>query len=120
MSDEIQGNNQGPVENRQHPRVQVATQVNFAVVVPVYEHGTSKDISQGGLCLETNKSLAQGSILRLEFDLPGERRGFWPLPQALTRIAAPAWVHIHCRTPSRFTRHCHSFLEDEWVFTGHY
>ena len=72
MSDETQGNNQGPIENRQHPRVQVATEVKFAVVVPVYEHGTSKDISQGGLCLETNKSLAQGSILRLEFDLPGD------------------------------------------------
>ncbi|MFA5100228.1 MAG: PilZ domain-containing protein [Candidatus Omnitrophota bacterium] len=72
MSDEIQNDNQGSTENRQHPRIEVSTKVKFAVVIPVYENGTSKDISQGGLCLDTNKSLAQGSILRLEFDLPGE------------------------------------------------
>ena len=58
-------------DNRQHPRVDVSTKVKFSVVIPVYDNGTSKDISQGGLCLETNKSLPQGCILRLEFDLPG-------------------------------------------------
>jgi hypothetical protein len=72
MSDENQNSGQGGVDNRQHPRIEVSTKVKFSVVIPVYDNGTSKDISQGGLCLDTNKSLAQGSILRLEFDLPGE------------------------------------------------
>jgi hypothetical protein len=72
MSDEINDGNQLPADNRQFPRMDVNTAVKFSVVIPVYDNGTSKDISQGGLCLETNKSLAQGSILRLEFDLPGE------------------------------------------------
>jgi hypothetical protein len=63
--------NPSVTENRQHPRVEVSTTVKFAVVIPVYENGFSKDISQGGLCLETNKSLPQGCILRLEFELPG-------------------------------------------------
>jgi hypothetical protein len=72
MSDEAQNGSAANQDNRQHPRIEVATKVKFSVVIPVYDNGTSKDISQGGLCLETNKSMAQGSILRLEFDLPGE------------------------------------------------
>jgi hypothetical protein len=73
MSDEINGGKQGETaDNRQFPRMDVNTSVKFSVVIPVYDNGTSKDISQGGLCLETHKSLAQGSILRLEFDLPGD------------------------------------------------
>jgi len=58
-------------DKRQFPRIGVSVEVKYAVVIPSYESGTSKDISQGGMCLETNKSLPQGSILRLEFDLPG-------------------------------------------------
>jgi hypothetical protein len=72
MSDQPQENSQKDMDQRQHPRIQVSTKVKFAVVIPVYDNGSSKDISQGGLCLDTNKSLPQGSILRLEFDLPGE------------------------------------------------
>ncbi|MFA6385096.1 MAG: PilZ domain-containing protein [Candidatus Omnitrophota bacterium] len=72
MSDEVQNGSQGGMENRQYPRTEVNTKVKFAVVIPSFENGTSKDISQGGLCLETHKSMAQGSILRLEFDLPGD------------------------------------------------
>ncbi|MBP6920615.1 MAG: PilZ domain-containing protein [Candidatus Omnitrophica bacterium] len=72
MSDENQEQAPESMDNRQFPRVGVSTEVKYAVVIPVYENGTSKDISQGGLCLETKKSLPQGSILRLEFDLPGD------------------------------------------------
>lgn len=72
MSDENQEQIPQGIDNRQFPRVGVSTEVQYAVVVPAYEGGISKDISQGGMCLETKKSLAQGSILRLEFDLPGD------------------------------------------------
>jgi hypothetical protein len=85
MSDQIQDNNKDSVEQRQHPRIQVNTKIKFAVVIPVYDSGTSKDISQGGLCLETNKNLPQGSILRLEFDLPGDS------PQHIEALGKVVW-----------------------------
>lgn len=61
------------MERRQFPRINIAANVNFAVVIPAYEAGTSKDISQGGLSLDMKRKLAVGTILRLEFDLPGEK-----------------------------------------------
>lgn len=72
MSDENQEQVPASTDNRQFPRVGVSTDVKYAVVIPEYDNGISKDISQGGMCLETKKSLPQGSILRLEFDLPGD------------------------------------------------
>jgi len=66
MSDPVSG-----VEKRQFPRIEVNTAVTFTVVIPSYNVGTSIDISQGGLCLTTKSKLDKGSILRLEFDLPG-------------------------------------------------
>ena len=78
------------MERRQFPRIDIATNVSFAVVVPAYEIGTSKDISPGGLCLEMKRKLATGTILRLEFDLPGDKpehiealgRVMWQRPKA--------------------------------------
>jgi hypothetical protein len=78
------------MERRQFPRIDIATNVSFAVVVPAYEIGTSKDISQGGLCLEVKRKVATGTILRLEFDLPGDKpehiealgRVMWQRPKA--------------------------------------
>jgi hypothetical protein len=61
------------MERRQFPRIEIATKVSYAVVIPAYELGTSKDISQGGLCLEMKRKVATGTILRLEFDLPGDK-----------------------------------------------
>jgi hypothetical protein len=72
MSDETQSDGQSNSDKREHPRIEVETKVQFAVVMPVYETASTKDISAGGLCLETTKSLSQGCILRLEFDLPGD------------------------------------------------
>jgi len=60
-------------EKRQHPRVEVSTSINFSVIIPSIDTGVSKDISQGGLSLETKLKLALGTILRLEFDLPGDK-----------------------------------------------
>jgi len=78
------------MERRQFPRIDIATKIRYAVVIPAYEVGTSKDISQGGLCLEMKRKLAIGTILRLEFDLPGDKpehiealgRVMWQRPKA--------------------------------------
>jgi hypothetical protein len=61
------------MERRKFPRIDIATNVSYAVVIPSFEMGTSKDISQGGLCLEMKRKIALGTILRLEFDLPGDK-----------------------------------------------
>ncbi len=61
------------MERRKFPRIEIATNVSFAVIIPAYEVGTTKDISEGGLCLEMKRKLALGTILRLEFDLPGDK-----------------------------------------------
>jgi hypothetical protein len=78
------------MERRQFPRIDIATKVSFAVVIPDQEIGTSKDISQGGMCLEMKRKVATGTILRLEFDLPGDKpehiealgRVMWQRPRA--------------------------------------
>ncbi|HOW42269.1 MAG TPA: PilZ domain-containing protein [Candidatus Omnitrophota bacterium] len=69
MSEESSG---GGMEKRQFPRVEVNTAVKFSVVMPAVEEGISKDISQGGLCLHTKRALVQGTILHVDFDLPGD------------------------------------------------
>lgn len=77
-------------ERRKFPRIDIATNVSYAVVIPAYEVGTTKDISEGGLCLEMKSKLARGTILRLEFDLPGDKpehiealgRIMWQRPKA--------------------------------------
>jgi len=73
MSEDKIGGMGGGIERRQFPRIVVSTDVNFTVVLPAYELGTTKDLSQGGLCLETKRKLELGTILRLTFDLPGDK-----------------------------------------------
>jgi PilZ domain len=72
-------------DRRQFPRIEVATNVNFAVVMPAYEIGTTRDLSQGGLCLEVKRKLAVGTILRLEFDLPGDK------PEHIEALGKVVW-----------------------------
>jgi hypothetical protein len=75
----------GGIERRQFPRIEVKTNVNYAVVVPALELGNSKDISQGGLCLHTKRKLTAGTIIRLEFDLPGDK------PQHIEALGRVCW-----------------------------
>ena len=78
------------MERRQFPRIDIATKVSYAVVIPTYEAGIAKDISQGGMSLDTKRKMATGTILRLEFDLPGDKpehiealgRVMWQRPKA--------------------------------------
>ena len=93
MSDGMVGGTSGMgggMERRQFPRIDIATKISFAVVIPTYDIGTTRDISQGGLCLECKRKMALGTILRLEFDLPGDHpehiealgRVMWQRPKA--------------------------------------
>ena len=72
MSDEKLQGMGGGMERRQFPRIEIETKISYSVVIPAYEYGTTKDISQGGVCLECKRKMAIGTILRLEFDLPGD------------------------------------------------
>ena len=63
----------GGAERRVFPRIEVNTPVTYTIVIPSYHVGSSIDISQGGLCLKTASKLDKGMILRLEFDLPGDK-----------------------------------------------
>ncbi len=73
------------MERRQFPRTNVTTNVNFAVVMPAYEVGTTKDLSQGGISLDVKRKLAAGTILRLEFDLPGDK------PEHIEALGKVVW-----------------------------
>lgn len=72
-------------DRRQFPRIEVSTPVNFTVVMPHYEVGTTRDLSQGGICLEVKRKLATGTILRLEFDLPGDK------PEHIEALGKVVW-----------------------------
>ena len=79
-----------PSDRRKFPRIEIATNVSYAVIIPAYELGSTKDISEGGMCLEMKRKMALGTILRLEFELPGDKpehiealgRIMWQRPKA--------------------------------------
>jgi hypothetical protein len=85
MSEEQNGQQPNWAEKREFPRIEVNTQVTFTVVIPSYNIGNTRDISQGGLCLETTSKLEKGSIIRLEFDLPG------PKPEHVEALGRVMW-----------------------------
>lgn len=72
-------------DRRKFPRIEVSTQVSYSVIIPSAETGVTKDLSQGGMSLEVKMKLAVGSILRLEFDLPGEP------PEHITALGRVQW-----------------------------
>jgi len=88
MSDEKTQGMGGGMERRQFPRIEIETKISYSVVIPAYEHGTTKDISQGGVCLECKRKMAIGTILRLEFDLPGDP------PEHIEALGRVMWQRI--------------------------
>ena len=86
MSEDTQG---GGIDRRQFPRIEVDTSVIFSVILPSHEEGKTRDISQGGLCLETRRALPQGTILRLEFDLPGNP------PEHISAVGKVMWQRMN-------------------------
>ncbi len=60
-------------ERRSSQRVELISNVTYSVVMPSYQTGLIRDISEGGLCLMLPQPLASGTILNVEFDLHGEQ-----------------------------------------------
>ena len=59
-------------ERRRFERKELNTEVKYTVLFPSINKGITKNISEGGLCLLINEQLNKGTILRVEFALPGE------------------------------------------------
>lgn len=59
-------------ERRRFGRKELNTEVKYTVLFPASKKSIAKNISEGGLCLLLNEQLKKGSILQVEFDLPGE------------------------------------------------
>jgi len=76
-----------PDENRVSPRVSLAVDIHLASHSHFFS-GLSGDISEGGLFLSTYRSLPIGSVVDLEFSLPGSDR----MLQARGKVR---WVRDH-------------------------
>ncbi len=71
MSDSKEQQN---IDRRKHKRVDLSTPVKYTVLMSLPQPGLIQNISEGGLCLLIDKQLTKGSILRVEFNLPGEKQ----------------------------------------------
>ncbi|MCM8773178.1 MAG: PilZ domain-containing protein [Candidatus Omnitrophica bacterium] len=63
-------------EKRKYTRKNISAPVSYRVVVPSQGNGLLENISEGGLCIILDKKLAEGTILEVKFELPGEK----PIP----------------------------------------
>jgi len=61
-------------ERRRRERTDLVTQVRYTIVMSASETGFIQNISEGGLCILVDKQLDKGMMLRLDFDLPGEKQ----------------------------------------------
>ncbi|MCM8801243.1 MAG: PilZ domain-containing protein [Candidatus Omnitrophica bacterium] len=74
------------LERRKYKRVELITNVKYAVLVPkAFEEGLIQNISEGGLCLLLKKGLNVGDILHLEFQLPGDN------PESIKTLVRVQW-----------------------------
>ncbi len=64
-------NGQETGDRRKFPRKQVFTNVSYKILMPEAGAGETKDLSDGGLCIVVDKDLPRGTILELDFDVPG-------------------------------------------------
>jgi riboflavin synthase alpha subunit len=55
-------------ERRRHQRKPLETKIKYTILMPYCAVGSTKDISEGGLCLTVDKELNKGFILRLEME----------------------------------------------------
>lgn len=56
-------------ERRRHERKPLETKIKFTILLPYCAVGSTKDISDGGMCFVVDKELNKGFILRLEMEL---------------------------------------------------
>lgn len=60
-------------ERRRHQRKPLETKIKYAILMPSNAVGSTKDVSDGGLCLLLDRELSKGFILRVEMET-GEGR----------------------------------------------
>lgn len=72
-------------DRRKSERVELKSALKYSVITPSLESGLIKNISSKGLCLILNRILPEGSILRIEFQLPGEK------PEQIEALVKIVW-----------------------------
>lgn len=65
-------NESKPEQKRKHWRQEIITSVDYKVLTPSGDVGTTQNVSEGGLCLLVNNELSQGTILEVKFEIPGD------------------------------------------------
>ena len=55
-------------DRRGSQRKRLETKVKYTVLMPYCALGSTKDISEGGLCLLLDRELKKGFVLRVEFE----------------------------------------------------
>ncbi len=59
-------------QKRKHSRKEVITAVSYKILTPSKDVGLTQNISDGGLCLLLNNELPLGTVLEVNFEIPGE------------------------------------------------
>ena len=59
-------------QKRKHPRQEIITPVDYKVLTPSGDVGTTQNVSEGGLCLLLNNELSKGTILEVKFEIPSD------------------------------------------------
>jgi c-di-GMP-binding flagellar brake protein YcgR len=59
-------------QKRKHLRKDLTTSVNYKILKPSGDVGVTQNISEGGLCLVLSNELTPGTILEVNFELPGD------------------------------------------------
>lgn len=72
-------------DRRRAGRVDLKTTVKYSLVTPSFESALIRNISSTGLCILINRKLPEGSVLRVEFQLPGDK------PENIEALARVVW-----------------------------
>jgi hypothetical protein len=59
-------------QKRKHLRKEIITSVEYRILKPSGDLGTTQNISEGGLCLVLSNELSPGTILEVKFEIPGD------------------------------------------------
>lgn len=65
-------NESNPEQKRKHRRQEIITSVDYKVLTPSGDVGTTQNVSEGGLCLLLNNEFSPGTILEVKFEIPGD------------------------------------------------
>ena len=62
-------------EKRASERVDLITELKYSILLPSFQSGLTRNISEKGLCFMADQQLPRGTVLQVEFDLHGEESG---------------------------------------------